>query len=152
MERGEVQGRCGGLISSIKATRPDWFPQKKVSVPIQIALERDPEFPDSPAIVEFAKDDRTKAIIQLILAPMQMDRPILAPPGTPKEIVAALRKAFHETMVDPAFIAEAKRQHLEIQEVDGDRIASLLKSAFALPGDVVKAANEAMALTGASNE
>src|SRR6516225_11063605 len=45
MERGEVTGRCGGLISSIKSTRPDWFPQKKVSVPIQIALERDPEFP-----------------------------------------------------------------------------------------------------------
>src|ERR1051325_8333654 len=44
MERGEVQGRCGGLKSSIKSTRPDWFPQHKVSVPIQIALKRDPEF------------------------------------------------------------------------------------------------------------
>jgi tripartite-type tricarboxylate transporter receptor subunit TctC len=152
MERGEVNGRCGGLISSIKSTRPDWFPQHKVSVPVQIALKRDPEFPDSPAIVEFAKDDKTKAIIQLILAPMEMDRPILAPPGTPKETVAALRKAFHETMVDPAFIAEAERQHLEIQEVDGDRIAALLQSAYALPPDVVKAANEAMALTGAANE
>jgi tripartite-type tricarboxylate transporter receptor subunit TctC len=152
MERGEVNGRCGGLISSIKSTRPDWFPQKKVSVPVQIALKRDPEFPDSPAIVEFAKDDKTKAIIQLVLAPMEMDRPILAPPGTPKETVAALRNAFHETMVDPAFIAEAEREHLEITEVDGDRIAALLQSAFVLPPDVVKAANEAMALTGAANE
>src|ERR1700758_5328537 len=151
MERGEVNGRCGGLISSIKSTRPDWFPQKKVSVPVQIALKRDPEFPDSPAIVEFAKDDKTRAIIQLVLAPMEMDRPILAPPGTPKETVAALRKAFHETMVDRAFIAEAERQHLEIKEVDGDRIAALLQSAFMLPPDVVKAANEAMALTGAAN-
>jgi hypothetical protein len=55
-------------------------------------------------------------------------------------------------MNDPAFIAEAERQHLEIQEVDGDRIARLLQSAFQLPADVVKAANEAMALTGAANE
>ena len=47
MERGEVHGRCGGLVSSINSTRPDWFPQKKVAVPIQIALERDPEFPDA---------------------------------------------------------------------------------------------------------
>jgi len=152
MERGEVTGRCGGLISSIKSTRPDWFPQHKVSVPVQIALARDPEFPDSPAIIEFAKDDKTKAVLQLILAPMEMDRPILVPPGTPKDTVAALRKAFHETMNDPAFIAEAERQHLEIQEVDGDRIATLLKTAFAFPPDVVKAANEAMALTGAANE
>ncbi len=37
MERGEIAGRCGGLISSIKSTRPDWFPQHKVNVPIQIS-------------------------------------------------------------------------------------------------------------------
>ena len=49
MERGEVQGRCGSLVSSINSTRPDWFPQKKVVVPITIALERNPMFPDVPA-------------------------------------------------------------------------------------------------------
>jgi tripartite-type tricarboxylate transporter receptor subunit TctC len=152
MERGEVNGRCGGLISSIKSTRPDWFPSHKVSVPVQIALERDPEFPNAPAIVEFAKDQRTKDVLQLILAPMGMDRPILAPPGTPKDVVAALRTAFHETMIDPAFIAEAERQHLEIKEVSGDKVADILKSAYSLSPEVVKAANEAMALTGASND
>jgi tripartite-type tricarboxylate transporter receptor subunit TctC len=149
MERGEVQGRCGGLISSIKSTRPDWFPKGKVSVPIQIALDRDPQFPDAPALIEFAKDQRTKDILALTLAPMGMDRPILAPPGTPATIVAALRKAFHETMSDPAFIAEAERQHLEIQDVDGDTVAHLLEAAYAMSPEVVKAANEAMALTGA---
>jgi len=102
--------------------------------------------------MELAKDQRTKDVLQLILAPMEMDRPILAPPGTPKDIVAALRKAFHETMSDPAFVAEAQRQHLEIEDVDGDKIARLLQSAYVLPPDVVKAANEAMALTGAGNE
>jgi tripartite-type tricarboxylate transporter receptor subunit TctC len=152
MERGEVQGRCGGLISSIKSTRPDWFPQKKVSVPIQIGLERDPQFPDSPALIEFAKDQRTKDILQLTLAPMGMDRPILAPPGTPPTIVAALRKAFHETMSDPAFIAEAERQRLEIEDVSGDKIARILDAAYAMSPEVVKAANEAMALTGAGGE
>src|SRR5262249_17533872 len=70
MERGEVTGRCGGLKSSIKSTRPDWFPSRKVSVPIQIALERDPEFPNSPALVEFAKDEKTKQVLELALAPM----------------------------------------------------------------------------------
>ena len=34
MERGEVDGRCGSLVSSINSTRPDWFAQKKVSVPV----------------------------------------------------------------------------------------------------------------------
>jgi tripartite-type tricarboxylate transporter receptor subunit TctC len=152
MERGEVHGRCGGLVSSIKSTRPDWFPQKKVAVPIQIALERNPEFPDVPALIEFAKDQRTKDILQLILAPLGMDRPILAPPSTPPEMVTALRKAFHEAMNDPAFVAEAKKQHIETEEVDGAKIAKILNDAFVLSPDVVKAANEAMNLTGASGD
>jgi tripartite-type tricarboxylate transporter receptor subunit TctC len=144
MERGEVQGRCGGLISSINSTRPDWFPQKKVAVPIQIALERDPQFPDSPALIEFAKDARTKQILQLVLAPMAMDRPILTPPGVPADRVAALKAAFHAAVNDPAFLADAKKQRLEVKEVSGEKVAQLLTTAFAMPPDVVKAANEAM--------
>src|SRR5262249_29989060 len=34
MERGEVQGRCGGLVSSINATPPDPFASPNVTVPI----------------------------------------------------------------------------------------------------------------------
>src|SRR5215469_18085068 len=148
MERGEVDGRCGSLVSSINSTRPDWFAQKKVSVPVQIALEREPLFPDVPALIEFARDARTKQILQLILAPMSMDRPILMPPGAPADRVAALRAAFHAAMNDPAFLADAKKQRLEVKEISGDKVAQLLTNAYAMPPDVVKAANEAMGGTG----
>jgi len=148
MERGEVDGRCGGLISSINSTRPDWFPQKKVSVPVQIALERDPLFPDVPALSEFAKDERTKQILQLVLSPMEMDRPILTPPGVAADRVAVLRTAFHAAMTDPQFIADAKKQHLEIKENSGERIANILSTSYAASPEVVKAANEAMNLAG----
>lgn len=66
MERGEIQGRCGGLISSIKSTLPDWFPQHRVNAPIQIAERRNPLFPNVPAVGEFAKDARTKNILKLV--------------------------------------------------------------------------------------
>src|SRR5258708_8243099 len=72
MERGEVTGRCGGLISSIKSTRPDWFPPHKGAGPIQIATQRDPEFPHPPALLEFAQDPRTPHIPQLPLAPIDI--------------------------------------------------------------------------------
>src|SRR3954454_4317392 len=121
VERGEVQGRCGGLKSTIKSNRPDWFPEKKVAVLIQIALERDPEFPDSPAVIEFAKDEKTKQVLQLILAPMTMDRPILAPPGTPPAMVAAVRSAFHETMADPGLKSESKNASIDLEEVTGEK-------------------------------
>ena len=148
MERGEVDGRCGSLVSSINSTRPDWFPQKKVTVPVQIALERDPAFPDVPAVVEFAKDAKTKAILQLVLSPMAMDRPILTPPGVPADRVAVLRAAFHAAMIDPQFLADAKKQRIEVKEVSGDKVAQLLANAFAMPPEVVKAANESMNLAG----
>ncbi len=148
MERGEVHGRCGGLVSSIKSTRPDWFPKKLISVPIQIALQRDDEFPDVPAVIEFVKDERTRQILELILSPFAMDRPILLPPGTPPDKVAALRKAFSAAMRDPGFIAEAQRQNIEIKEISGERVAEVIRRAYAMPPEVIKAANEAMTLTG----
>jgi tripartite-type tricarboxylate transporter receptor subunit TctC len=152
MERGEVQGRCGGLISSIRATRPDWFPQKKVNVPIQIAATRNPLFPDSPAIAEFAKDERTKKVLRLVLSPLEMDRPILAPPGVPAERVAALRAAFHSAMNDPGFIAQAEKEGLEIREISGADVAQILDEAFAMPPEIAKAAQAAMRAGAGSGE
>ena len=111
MDRGEVDGRCGGLVSSINATRPDWFPQRKITVPIVVAHER------------------SRQILELFVAPQAMDRPILAPPGVPSERVAALRSAFHAAMNDAGFIAEARRQHLQIAEVDGTRVAKTVSGA-----------------------
>ena len=148
MERGEVQGRCGGLVSSINATRPEWFSQKKVTVPIQVALTRHPQFADVPAIAELAKDARTRDILRLALAPEGMDRPILVPPGIPAERLAALRAAFHAAMNDPGFIAQARRQHLEIDEVAGEQVATIVAATYALPAEIVRAAADAMRLTG----
>jgi tripartite-type tricarboxylate transporter receptor subunit TctC len=86
------------------------------------------------------------------VAPQAMDRPILAPPEVPTERVATLRRAFHATMNDAGFIAEARRHHLEVAEVDGARLAKIVADAYALPADIVKAAVEAMsvATTGGS--
>jgi tripartite-type tricarboxylate transporter receptor subunit TctC len=152
MERGEVDGRCGGLISGINSTRPDWFPQKKVSIPIQIALERNPLFPDVPALGEFAKDEHTRQVLQLVLSPMSMFGPIVAPPGVPAERVAALRAALHGAMNDPAFRRDAERARIEIEEVDSRELLTLLTGAYAMRPEVVRAAREAMNLTGAAPE
>jgi tripartite-type tricarboxylate transporter receptor subunit TctC len=150
MERGEVDGRCAGLVSSINATRPDWFPLKKVSVPIQVSLRRDPLFPDVPAAGEFAKDERTRRILELLTAPQTMDRPLLTPPGVPAERVAALRTAFHAAMNDPGFIEEARKLHLEIKELDGEKVATIIHDAYALPPDIIRAAGEAVKPTSPS--
>jgi tripartite-type tricarboxylate transporter receptor subunit TctC len=149
MERGEVHGRCGSIVSSITSTRPDWFPQKKIIVPFQIALERDPAFPDVPAIAEFAKDTHTKQVLELVVSHMAMDKPFLMPPGVPEDRVQVMRRAFQAAVTDPAFIAQAKRERVEIDPVTAERVNQVLDRAYAMPADVVKAASEAMNITGA---
>jgi len=146
-----VHGRCGSIVSSVTSTRPDWFPQKKIVVPFQIALERSPEFPDVPALGELAKDTRTKQVLELVVSHMAMDKPLLMPPGVPADRVAVMRKAFQEAVSDPAFIAQAKKERVEIHPVTAERVHQVLDRAYAMPADVVKIASEALNITGASD-
>ncbi len=144
MERGEVHGRCGGITTSIRATRPDWFPQKKVVVPVQIALERSKDFPNVPAVIEFVKDQRTRDILEFALAYQGMDRPVIAPPGVPDARIALLRKAFNETMKDKEFLAEATKQKLTVDPQSGESVAKIVARSYAKPKDIIKAASDAM--------
>ena len=143
MQRGEVHGRCGGIITSLRSSRPDWLAEKKVVVPIAIATQRHPSYPDSPSIMEFAKDDHTRNVLQLVFTPQEFDRPVLAPPGVPAERVALLRQAFNATMGDPALIEEAKKLRIEVDFVTGENLLQTIRKAFAMPPEVVKAAKEA---------
>jgi tripartite-type tricarboxylate transporter receptor subunit TctC len=81
-----------------------------------------------------------------------MDRPILAPPGVPAERVTALRAAFHAAMNDPAFVAQAEKENLEIGEVSGPDVARVLDDAFALPPDIAQAATAAMGASRSSGD
>ncbi len=148
IERGEIQGRCSVSVSSINSTRPDWFASRKVTVPIQIALRRSSHFPDVPALIELAPDKRTHDILEVLLAYQDMDRPMLAPPGVPAERLEMLRAAFHAGITDPAFLAEAQRLGLEIEEVSGQRLQEIVTNAYDLPPDILQAARDAMSMGG----
>ena len=128
------------------------MPLAVAMLPIQFALERNAKFPDVPAVSEFAKDERTKQILALIFSPQAMDRPVLLPPGTPADKIAALRKAFKEAVEDPAFIAEAKKQKLEVDYVSGEKVAKIIETAFSFPPDIIKQANDVMSVPGGGGD
>jgi tripartite-type tricarboxylate transporter receptor subunit TctC len=148
MERGEVQGRCGGLLTVMQLTHPDWLPEHKVVVPIQFASERNPLFPDSPTVLEFTDDPLARQVFELAFATQDMDRPVLAPPGLPEARVKDLRAAFDATMSDPAFIEEAKHQNLDMNRVSGEAVAAIIAKAYAMPPAVIDAARELMGSGG----
>jgi hypothetical protein len=89
--------------------------------------------PDTPLITDYAKTDEERQIFKVALARQVMAWPFAAPPGTPVERVAALRRAFDETLRDREYLAEAERLNLEITPVSGERIQSLIADVYQQP-------------------
>jgi tripartite-type tricarboxylate transporter receptor subunit TctC len=146
VERGEVDGYFGSSFDTVLTTRPDWLPQKKINVLIQIALEKDPGHPDVPLVSEYAKSDTDRKALDVILAPLAASRPYLTGPSVPNDRLAALRTAFMDTMKDPAFLEEAKKSHTEVSPMTGQEVADMIKTIYAMPTDAVAAARKALKL------
>ena len=143
MERGEVKGRCGWSWSSVKSTHKSWIDDKKMVVLVQLSLNKHPELPDVPLVIDLAKTDEQRQILKLIFARQVMGRPYLAPPDMPADRVAALRKAFMDTMTDKDFLADADKAQLEINPVSGDEVEKLVKEVYATPADIIAKAKAA---------
>ncbi len=140
MERGEVQGRCGWSWSSVKTTHPGWYDEKRIHILVQLALEKHRDLPDVPLVVELAKNDEQRRILELIFARQVMGRPFLAPPGIPRERAEVLRKAFMDTMRDPEFLATAEKTQMEITPVSGEKVEKLVKDLYATPPHITQKA------------
>ncbi|MDB5594392.1 MAG: tripartite tricarboxylate transporter family receptor [Hyphomicrobiales bacterium] len=131
MERGEVSGRCGWSWSSVKSSHPEWVRDKKINILSQLGLSKHPDLPNVPSIMEFAKTDEDTQILRLIFARQGLGRPFVGPPGIPADRLAALRKAFSETMADPEFLADAEKAKLEINPLNGAQVEALVRQVYA---------------------
>ena len=146
MERGETTGYMGTSYSSLKSTKPDWIRDKKVNILIQVALKADPELPDVPVITALAKTPSEKQALELLLAPQEMARPYFTTPGVDPKRLAALQKAFMDTMRDPAFIADAQKMSIDIDPMDGKDIKLLLEKIYKTPPEAIEASKRAIAV------
>ena len=102
--------------------------------------KKHPDLPDIPLIVDLAKTDEQRQILELIFARQVMGRPFVAPPDVPRERAEALRKAFMDTMNDKDFLADADKAQLEITPVPGDQIEKLVKDIFSASPEIAKKA------------
>jgi tripartite-type tricarboxylate transporter receptor subunit TctC len=138
MERGEVQGIGDWSWSSMKTARPDWLRDRKMTLLMQAALQKDPELPDVPSALEFVKNDADRKVMELYLTQKTVARPVIAPPGVPAERLAALRAGFIALAQDKEFIADAQKARLEVAPISGeavDKVISLITSASPETGE-----------------
>ena len=136
MESREVDGVCGLAWSTIKASRAHWIKDKKITILLQMAMEKLPDLPDVPGALELVSGENRR-ILELILIRQEMGRPFAAPPGVPADRVDALRQAFQKTLSDEGFLAEARQAQLEIEPLSGQRIDELLADAYSAPRAII---------------
>ena len=129
---GEVDGVANAWESMV-STWPQELQNGDAVVLLQAAGKRHPELANVPLVIEYAKTDMGKKLVQGVINNFGATaRPYVITPGTPKARVEMLRKAFTDTMKDQEFGAELKRAKLDLNPLDGVTLERNIKELFAL--------------------
>lgn len=144
MERGEIAGRATQNWAGWKSQRPDWIRDKKINLLAQSGMKRHPELPDVPLLIDLAKTDQDRQVLELFLAGDDVARPIIAPPHVPDDRVAALRAAFDATMTDQGFLDDAAKGKIEIASASGREIEAVVMRVLNTPPAVAEKARAAL--------
>lgn len=127
MRRGEVEGRGNNIWSAYKAEMPNEIRNGVLHVLIQTGLRKEPDLPNVPFFLDLVRGDpRREPVAQFMSYAVSIARPFAAPPGVPADRVTLLRRAFDETMKDPAFLADAKGLRLEIDPMTGEQTQNVV--------------------------
>jgi len=144
MQRGEVEGRAGGNLSTIRATNPQWFSDRLITLLVQIGVKRDRQFPDVPLMIELGKTHEQREVFRLFSTDVVIGRALAAPPGMPAERLALLRKAFEDMLADPEFLKEEAAVRLEVEPMSGAEVQKYVDGMVHTPADIVALGKAAM--------
>lgn len=136
-EAGEVAGACWGW-GSLRATWRKGLDAGEVQVVLQVAPRSHPDLPGVPLAINLAKTEEGRRLLEAAVHnDSVLVRTYTLPPGTPKDRVQILRKAFQETLRDPAFLADAEKAKLEIAPVTGEEIERTVERLFKLEPAII---------------
>ena len=95
----------------------------------------------APLIADLLKDKLTTSVerqgLEYTLLMTSINLWVSLKQDTPAPIVAAYRKAYHETFDDPDFVQKAKKIIPDLVEVDGDDMHDQVTTLAKLPPDVI---------------
>ena len=108
IEQGEVQGRVNDA-ASMMTDKPEWITNREIVALLAMTLPEGlppvnhPIFEGIPSILQFAKSDAHKNIIQKINSTGRLGAALAFPPGTPEPIRQIMEEALLKVGKDPAF-------------------------------------------------
>jgi tripartite-type tricarboxylate transporter receptor subunit TctC len=143
LERREVDGRGSDSWASLKANNPDWLRERKVNILFQVGHRREADL-DAPLWSELGESDEQRQILEVLSGDIAVGRPILTAPGVAAERVAALRKAFDDTLNDPQFIETARKAGMYLNAMGGVELQAIASRIVTPSPQIIAAVKEAI--------
>lgn len=137
VERGEVDGICGFSYDTYQAANPEWLENKKIRFILQTGSKRNRHLADVPLLLDYIKDPQDREALKVLGVSEELGRPHLLPPGVPKYLVTAMRRAFDATMTDPKFLTDATRMRIEPDPMTGEAMEAAMHEAYRAPKKIV---------------
>ena len=136
-ETGEVAGFATGW-ESFKSTWRKALDTGDAIIVIQVVAKPHPELPKVPLAINYAKTDEAKRLIKVGGHDAGATaRPYVLPPGTPKEIVQMVRRAFDQALKDPELLEEAKKAKLDVEAMSGQELEEIVSGLFKLEPSLI---------------
>jgi tripartite-type tricarboxylate transporter receptor subunit TctC len=126
LQRGEVEVQSSAIISW-RVRHADWLRDKKTFPLVQIGLVRDKTIPDVPLMSELTDDPKAKAALKFISSGSPIGRSFMVHKDVPADRIALLKKAFKDTVTDPAFVKEAAARNANLEFTPGEKIDAIIR-------------------------
>ena len=137
VDRGEISG-CVMDLEDVMAVHPQWLSSSNVDVLAQLSPQKMPEASvRAPSVMDYARSDEDKHVLNVILASTTLSRPLIGPPHMPPARVKALRGAFLATLQDPDFLAEAARMRVTPSPTSGEQMEGIVDAAYDMPSTIL---------------
>ena len=133
LERGEISA-VSGTWANFAANHPAWVRDQKVRFLVQMGLRKVKGYEQVPLLSELAKNEDDRRLVEFMsLVTTAVGYSVMAPPGVPNPIIAALRQAFDATMKDPGFLEAAKKCCVDLDPATHTAVEEAVAKAVSSP-------------------
>jgi tripartite-type tricarboxylate transporter receptor subunit TctC len=147
LERGEVDA-LSVEWPILRVTGQNLIREGKINLLVQTGLEKEADISQIPRMIDLARNEDERKLLELFSSPSLIGRSVVAPPGTPPERVAELRRAFMATIRDASFLADVRRTGLLISPLPGEELQAAVTKQGEFPAALIARARRAADMAG----
>ena len=132
LQRGEIQGNAALPWSAAKTEYQQMLDSNELLIIAQYGFKKDRELTRYP-LFPVGTTEEQHQLFRLMYSGEDYGRPFLMPPDIPADRLAAMRQAFADTMLDPAFAAEMNKLNLDLDPVSWQELQELTTTLYDTP-------------------